>query len=335
MPAGSIARPAAASPAARASTARRPARVGVAAGATRHRVGPSAARLVPPLGELVACPGRLVGVVRRVVEEHQAGPDGVAEVEDVQAGRALVEAIAVAARVEAEQAADQQADRRLVRHHRDVGARMGDHDLADHRQRPRQHVQAGFAAFRRERERVGLPRRVLLGELRLDLAAAQAFPAAVRDLAQAVAHDRRQAVRPGDVAGRVDAAPQRTAVDRDDLVVGEPIAEPLGLAAALVRDVDVDRAGEAILGAQRGGAVANEIEAGDGAHGTRTILPAAPPLITASWALARVGQRQLAVDDGLQRARRERRLDAGVHVAPLVGGHVRQRHPEDGGLLAP
>ena len=128
---------------------------------------------------------------------------------------------------------------------------MRDDDLADHRQRARQHVQARLAALGRVGERIRLPRRVLVGELRLDLVAAQAFPAAVGDLAQAVAHDRRQAVRPGDEAGGVDAAPQRAAVDGRDLVVGEPIAEPLGLAPAFVRDVDVDGAGEAILGAQR------------------------------------------------------------------------------------
>ena len=138
-----------------------------------------------------------------------------------------------------------------MRYHGDVGARMRDDDLADDRQRPRQHVQARLAALRREGERIGFPGRVFVGELRLDLVAAQALPAAVRDLAQAVAHDRRQAVRAGDEAGGVDAAAQRAAVDGRDLVVGEPIAEPLGLATAFVRDVDVDGAGEAILGAER------------------------------------------------------------------------------------
>ena len=52
---------------------------------------------------------RLVGVVRNIVEEHQARAHRILEVQDVQAGRGLVQAIAVAAAVEAKQAADQQA----------------------------------------------------------------------------------------------------------------------------------------------------------------------------------------------------------------------------------
>ena len=84
----------------------------------------------------------------------------------------------------------------------------------------------------------------------------------MRDLAQAVADDRRQAVRAGDEAGGVDAAAQRAAVDGGDVVVGEPLAEPLGLAAPFVGDVDVDGAGEAILGAELRRAVADQDRGG-------------------------------------------------------------------------
>ena len=65
----------------------------------------SAGLLVPPLRQADARRLRHAGVVRRVVEEHQAGLEHVAEIEDVEAGGRLIEAIAVAARIDAEEAA--------------------------------------------------------------------------------------------------------------------------------------------------------------------------------------------------------------------------------------
>ena len=149
--------------------------------------------------ERLACASRgWCGVVRDVVEQHQPGAHRIAEVEDVEAGGRLVEAVAVAAGVEAEQARQQQAQRGLVRHHDDPLAGVGDDDLADHRQRAGQHRDAGLAALGREGERVLLPGGVLLRQALLDLAAGQPLPAAVADLAQAVAMDRvvRRAAAP-------------------------------------------------------------------------------------------------------------------------------------------
>ena len=59
--------------------------------------------------------GRHALVVGDIVEDAQARADDACEVKDGQGSRALVEAVAVAAGVEAEQAADQQAIGALVR----------------------------------------------------------------------------------------------------------------------------------------------------------------------------------------------------------------------------
>lgn len=52
---------------------------------------------------------RVIGIVRDVVEEHQAGADGVFEIQNVEAGRSLVEAVSIAAHIEAEQATEDEA----------------------------------------------------------------------------------------------------------------------------------------------------------------------------------------------------------------------------------
>ena len=54
-------------------------------------------------------PAGMISIVRNIVEEHQAGAHRILEIQNAQAGRSLIEPVAVAARVEAQQAADQQA----------------------------------------------------------------------------------------------------------------------------------------------------------------------------------------------------------------------------------
>ena len=97
---------------------------------------------------------------------------GVLEVEDVEARRRLIEPVAIAARVEAEQAAEQQPQRRLVRddQHRSPACRRR---FADDGEGAGQDGEAGLAALRRERERVLLLLDVLLGELLFHVGAGQ------------------------------------------------------------------------------------------------------------------------------------------------------------------
>jgi len=144
--------------------------------------------------------------VRRIVEEHEPRVHGAAEVEHIQTRRRLIETVAISARVESEETAEEKADRRLVRDDDHALFAMTHHDLANRRKRTRQHRDAGLAAFRRERERILFPRDVLRFELLLDLAALQSFPAAVTDLAQAVDRHRRELAVAGDQLGRLDRA---------------------------------------------------------------------------------------------------------------------------------
>jgi hypothetical protein len=50
----------------------------------------------------------MIGIVRNIVEEHQAGTHRILEIQNAQAGRSLIEPVTIAARIEAQQAADQQ-----------------------------------------------------------------------------------------------------------------------------------------------------------------------------------------------------------------------------------
>ena len=56
---------------------------------------------------------RLAGIVRDIVEQHESSPNRILEINDVQAGRGLVKAIAVTAAVKAQQATDEQTQRGL------------------------------------------------------------------------------------------------------------------------------------------------------------------------------------------------------------------------------
>jgi hypothetical protein len=91
------------------------------------------------------------------IPSHQRDTDRVTEIEDVEARGRLVESIAIAPGIEAEQAAEENPDRRLVRHHEHALAGVARDDLPDHGQCPREHGHAGLAALRSERERILLP----------------------------------------------------------------------------------------------------------------------------------------------------------------------------------
>ena len=162
-----------------------------------------------------------------------------------QAGR-LVEAVAVAARVEAEEAREHEADRGLV----------GDHD----------HLLVGWAttisritgrarastarpdsrALGGEREGVGLPGLVLARKALLDLLPREPLPAAVADLPQAVPVDGDEAVRPGEDVRGLHRAAERAAVDGADRVVGQALGQAADLGTALVGQVHAHRAREAV-----------------------------------------------------------------------------------------
>src|SRR5205809_3987808 len=110
-------------------------------------------------------------VVRRIVEQREPRVREVLEIDDVQRARALIEAVAVLARVESEERAEEEADGRLVRDDQDPLVAVLLDDVQQRWERARRDLQAALAVARRERVGVVLVARVLLGELSLDLGA--------------------------------------------------------------------------------------------------------------------------------------------------------------------
>ena len=126
----------------------------------------------------------------------------------------------------------------------------------------REHRDARLAPRGREGERVLLPRRVLVRVSLLDLAPREPLPPPVADLAQLVAQLHLHPARLGDEPRGLARAGHGAAVRRRDPLVVQPRAEQRRLPPPLVRELDADGAGEAVLGRELRGAVADEEEAG-------------------------------------------------------------------------
>src|SRR5262249_28308813 len=133
-----------------------------------------------------------------------------------------VQVVAVPPQVEAEDRADQEPDRGLVRRDHDLSAEVRGDDPEQGGQGPRGDGEAGLAAGRRKRVRVPLPAGVLLAELLLDLRTALALPASVRDLAEAIDRRDRLAVRRGEDPAGLHRAGERARVERGDRLAREP-----------------------------------------------------------------------------------------------------------------
>src|SRR5215207_4726670 len=137
---------------------------------------------VPPAGEVLLWSVRVVSVVRDVVEEHQPGAHRVFEVQDVEAGGRLVQPVAVAARVETQQTADDEPKRSFMRNYQHIFILMVDYHLTDNRQGARQYTDARFASLGCKCKRVRFPGAILFGEAFFHFLASQALPVAVTDL---------------------------------------------------------------------------------------------------------------------------------------------------------
>ncbi len=201
-------------------------------------------------------------VVGGVVEEREPGAGGVAEIDDVKRGGALVEVVAVAARVEAEEGAEQEADGGFVGDDEDAVVRVGADDFHERRQGAGGDGEAALAAARGEGERVAVPFLRLLGELALDFLAGHLLPAAMGDFAETV--DGLDGEGWG--WARMEAVsmvrPERRGVDGGELFAAEALGEAADLLAAFIGKGDVGGAGEPIFGGEDGGAVADEEDAG-------------------------------------------------------------------------
>src|SRR5207247_10586903 len=93
--------------------------------------------LPAPLRKTWRAAQRQGGIVRRIVEKHEPRSDRIAEVDDIQTGGRLIEAIAISPSVDAEQATEQQADRCLVRDDQHLSALVRSGNRREARPRPR------------------------------------------------------------------------------------------------------------------------------------------------------------------------------------------------------
>src|SRR6476659_8842830 len=94
--------------------------------------------------------------MRGVVEERKARVGQLLEIEDVQRGGTLIEAVAILARIEAEEGAEEEADRRLVGDDEEVLPLVALHEIEQGGEGARRDLEAGLAARGREGVGVGL-----------------------------------------------------------------------------------------------------------------------------------------------------------------------------------
>jgi len=160
-----------------------------------------------------------------VVIEHQAGAHGILEIQDVQAGGGLIQSVAIAARIKAKQAADQQADGGFVRDDNDILTAVLEDDLADDRQGTGNDLYAALTLLRGKSKGVFFPGSIFIRVQLLYLGTQQAFPAPMADLTQAIFVDQRQVVRLGQNIGGVNGAHHRTAVDSPHFIVCQTVSQ--------------------------------------------------------------------------------------------------------------
>jgi hypothetical protein len=86
------------------------------------------------------------------------------------------------------------------------------------------------------------------------------------DFAEAIYGLDGEAMGKGEDGGGLDGAAEGGGVNSEDLLAAEALGEAADLFAACIGEGDIGGAGEAILGGEDGGAVADEEDAGVG-HG--------------------------------------------------------------------
>ena len=208
--------------------------------------------------------------MRGVVEQRQACADCILEVNDVQRGRILIQSIAIAARIESNERAEQQADSRFVGDNENVLGRVLPHDLHQHRQGASRHREPALSSHRRERVRILFPRRGFIRKSLLDFFSCHLFPAPMRNFPQPIARLHFESMRLGQDSRRLDCATQWRCVDRRNLLACQAVRKAPHLLAAFIRKLDVRRAGKAILRGEDGGPMSNEENSG--VHVSFTVL---------------------------------------------------------------
>src|SRR5512138_633384 len=110
--------------------------------------------------------------MRNIVEQHEAYVDRIFEVQYIQAGGGLVEAVTIATRVEAKQTADKQPQGSLMGNNNHVLSMVGQYNPPDDRQGAGNHIDTCLTTLRCKCKRVFLPGSVFIRKLRFHIGTA-------------------------------------------------------------------------------------------------------------------------------------------------------------------
>ena len=117
-----------------------------------------------------------IRIMRSIVEKRETCATAFFEIENIEGGRALIEIVAVPARIKSKQRTDQQPYRRFVRDNYDGFAGVGGGDLQQGGQGSRRHRQAALATLGREGIRIVLPVGEFTGVFGFDIRSFQTLP---------------------------------------------------------------------------------------------------------------------------------------------------------------
>ena len=203
------------------------------------------------------CP-LFVRVMRDVVEECQAAQTIRPYLDDVETRRQLLETIAIAARIEAEDVRDDEPDRRLVRGDEHALAWMRVDDLLKRAHCPFEDSLPRFSSCRREVEGIVLPGGVFLWIHRFRFVVAKSFPASVIDFAQVIEDSYGESVRSCYGRGGLERTLQWAAECGRERFNRQPPRQELDLQTPFRAERNIGRSRKAILGTQFRRAVSHE-----------------------------------------------------------------------------
>src|SRR5215204_1304722 len=198
-----------------------------------------------------------------VVQEDQTSLVGTFEVEQVEAGRQLLDAIAIGSQVEPQPVRDQQAVGRLMRDDEDRLAGVTPDDVVDDRQRSREDMFPGLTTLRGDMHRVMLPGGIFVGIHALHLVPPKTFPSSVIDLAQTVTQHRRQSVWTTDNGRGRDGTLQRARIQCGQRRGGKAIRQTFDLNLPVRAKWHIAGSGKAVVGRQRRGTVSHQKDTRD------------------------------------------------------------------------
>jgi len=160
--------------------------------------------------------------MRNIIEQHQPCPHRVFKVQDIQAGRGLIQSISVSSRVKSQQAAQNQANGGFMGYHRHSLPCMLEHNFPNHWQRSRHHHHPRFAPLWRKCKGIFLPCGIFFGILRFNIHPAHGLPVPVMNLPQSLTLLGNQVKGLGNDGRGFNRPAHGAAVKCHNRIIGQP-----------------------------------------------------------------------------------------------------------------